>query len=237
MDKGNFNHHISRQFNEEIEGIRNKLLRMGGLVEQQTERAVNALINSDVELAEKVIQMDEDVDSLEIEIDAECLLVIARRQPAAVDLRLLISVIKVITDLERIGDQATRIAHMAIQLEDYESKHQYHELVHMSNLVKHILNGALNAFARLNVETAAEINAKDLQVDQEYISIFRQLTAQMMEDPRNVKRALNIMGVIRSLERIGDHASNICEYVIYMVKGEDVRHSTQEEMEKIVQEK
>ena len=237
MDKNRISHHISRQYNEEIEGVRNKLLTMGGLVEQQTEWAVNALVNGDIELAGKVIQMDEEVNDLEKEIDAECLLIIALRQPAAFDLRFLISVIKTITDLERIGDQAGRIAHMAIQLEDYDYKHNYHEVGHIGNLVKYMLNGALDSFARMNVDVAVAISAEDRKVDQEYVSIFRQLTSQMMEDPRNVKRALHVIGAIRSMERIGDHACNICEYVIYMVKGEDVRHISHEELEKKIQGK
>jgi len=235
MEKSNINHHISRQFNQEIEDIRNKVLRMGGLVQQQMEMAVQAIVQSDVELAEKVIQQDEDVNEMEKQIDEECMLILARRQPAAFDLRLLISVIKTIGDLERIGDQAERIARMAIQLQDIDQKANYHELEHLTELVKSMLSGALDAFARFSVDSALKTFKEDKKVDQEYVSIFRQLTAQMMEDPRNIKRALNVLNVNRSLERIGDHTCNICEYIIYTIKGEDVRHMSTDEMEEKIQ--
>lgn len=231
MEKNNLNHHISRQFNYEIEEVRNKLLTMGGLVEQQIEWAVTALVDGNLELAESVIHNDDKVNKLEQDIDEHCLLIIARRQPAAFDLRMIIVIIKAITDLERIGDQACRIAKMAINLDDYDNKKQnFHELEHLGDLIKLMLNGALDAFARLNVEGAVSIAAEDQKVDQEYIKIVRQLTSVMMEDPKNVMRALNVMGAIRAMERIGDHAVNICEYVVYMVKGEDVRHISPEQL-------
>ena len=236
MDNNKIGHHISRQFNEELENIRNKVLTMGGLVEQQIELAVLAFMSSDMETAEQVIHKGQEVNELEMLIDQECTEILARRQPAAFDLRLLIAVIKAITELERIGDQAERVAQMAIHLADIEhNQDQYYELQHLAELVKGMLNGALDAFARMNVTDVASITAQDDKVDREYVSIIRQLISRMMEDPRNVKRTLDVLWTARALERIGDHSCNICEYVIYMVKGEDVRHISQEELERKVQ--
>ncbi len=233
MDNNKISHHISRQFNEELEGIRNKVLTMGGMVEQQIEHAVKAFMSGDMEIAEKVLQVGDEVNELEINIDQECMEILARRQPAAFDLRLLIAVIKTITELERIGDQAERVAHMAIHLADIDhSQTEYYELQHLSELVKGMLHGALDAFARMNVSDVISITAQDDKVDREYVSIIRQLISRMMEDPRNIKRTLDVLWTARAMERIGDHSCNICEYVIYMVKGKDVRHISREEMER-----
>ncbi len=235
MEKKHIGQHISHKFNEEIESIRNKVLVMGGLVEQQTIDAVEAVTMGNIELAEQVVQSDKTVNALEQEIDEDCLLIIAKRQPAAFDLRLLIGISKTITELERIGDQATRIAEMAFKLEESNRDFsEFREIKHLSELVRNILHDALDAFARLDIESSVEILARDKEIDQEYVSVFRQLTLSMMEDSRNIKRALNIMNVIRSLERIGDHACNACDYVIYAVKGEDVRHMEQEEVQQII---
>ncbi len=224
--------HISHLFDEEMENVRHKVLTMGGLVQQQMEQAVLAFITSDQELAEKVLQQDDTVNNLEMEIDHDCIEIIARRQPTAIDLRMLISVIKVITDLERIGDEAGRIAKMAIRLDATDYYHdQYHELNHLVEMVKGMLNGSLDAFARMDIESVAKITRKDEKVDREYTSIIRQLITQMMEDPRNITRMLDVLWTARALERIGDHACNICEHVVYIVKGDDVRHLKQEELE------
>jgi phosphate transport system protein len=206
---------------------------MGGLVEQQIELAVTAFSTGDLEMAELVIKQDNQVDALEMAIDQECMQILARRQPAAFDLRLLITVIKVINELERVGDMAERIAEMAIQLSNADNKRdQYYELEHMAELVQEMLHGALDVFARMNVEDVITITGLDDNVDREYGSIIRQLITKMMEDPRNITRMLDVLWIARSLERIGDHACNICEHLVYMVKGEDVRHLTQEELEK-----
>lgn len=235
MEKSHIGQHISHQFNAEIEDIRNKVLVMGGVVEQQIMDAIEALTSGDADLAEKVVQTDAKVNALESEIDKECLLIIAKRQPAAFDLRLVIAISKTITELERIGDQAARIAEMVFKLEENNrSVAEFYELKHLSELVRVILHDALDAFARLDIENTVEILGQDKQIDQEYMSIFRQLTLSMMEDNRNIKRALNIMNVIRSLERIGDHSCNVCEYVIYAVKGKDVRHMQQEDIKQAV---
>jgi len=224
--------HISHLFDEEMENIRNKVLTMGGLVQQQMEQAVTAFITSDQSLAEKILQQDETVNSLEMEIDHDCIEVIAKRQPTAIDLRMLISVIKVITDLERIGDEAGRIAKMAIRLDATDYYHdQYHELNHLVDMVKGMLSGSLDAFARMDVDGVAKITRKDEKVDREYTSIIRQLITRMMEDPRNITRMLDVLWTARALERIGDHSCNVCEHVVYIVKGDDVRHLNQDELE------
>lgn len=232
MDNSKIAHHISENFNKELEDIRNKVLAMGGLVEEQIEQAVQALTNNDMELAELVIKQDNDVDLYEMEIDAECTQIIALRQPAAFDLRLLLTVLRIINELERVGDLAERIAKMAIYLNSKEGKtDQYYELQHIAGLVQNMLNGALDNFARMSVDGITEITGRDEQVDYEYASIMRQLITQMMEDPRNITRSMDMLWTVRALERIGDHARYICEHLIYMVKGEDVRHLTQAELE------
>ena len=233
MGTGNINHHISQQFNDELEAIRHKVLAMGGLVEEQIENATVALVSGDVEQAEGVISRDYQVNAFEVAIDEESIQVLARRQPAAGDLRLIVAVIKTITDLERMGDQAEKVARMAIHLADMERpKNQYSELEHLSEQVCKMLHGSLDAFARMDAEAAAKVAQQDLKVDTEYDAIMRQMITFMMEDPRNVRRTLDTMWSARALERIGDHARNICEYVIYLVKGKDVRHISLDELSK-----
>ncbi|MEI6542941.1 MAG: phosphate signaling complex protein PhoU [Methylococcales bacterium] len=234
MDNSKIGHHISEQFNKELEDIRNKVLVMGGLVERQIELAIEAYTTGNMELAEQVIKQDNDVDLLEIAIDQECTQILALRQPTAFDLRLLIAVIKIIHEIERVGDKAERIAEMAIQLANSEIRISHHELEHMAQLVKGMMHDALDSFARMSVEDVPAITALDINVDREYDSILRQLITRMMEDPRNITRTLDILWTVRALERIGDHACYICEHLVYMIKGEDVRHLGQEELEKIV---
>lgn len=235
MDNSKIGHHISGQFNKELEDIRNKVLTMGGLVEEQLDLAFGAFMNADMEKADLVIKRDNQVDKMEMDIDQECMQILALRQPAAFDLRMIIAVIKVINELERVGDLAERIAQMAIRLSDVDGRvDQYYELQHMADLVKEMLHGALDAFARLSVEEVTEITGGDEYVDREYASIIRQLITRMMEDPRNITRTLDVLWTARSLERIGDHSVNICEYLIYMVKGMDVRHISQEELKRKV---
>ncbi|GAB4259734.1 MAG: phosphate signaling complex protein PhoU [Methylomicrobium sp.] len=238
MDINKIGHHISSHFNEELEEIRNNVLKMGGIVERQVELAALSFTGNDREVAEQVIQQDDYVNRHEKQIDQSCTEILAKRQPAAFDLRLLLSVIRTINDLERIGDEATKIAEMAMHLSDTDGKirnEEYYEIQHMASLVMRMLHDALDAFARLNVNSAAQVTGQDAMVDREYGSIVRQMVARMMEDPRNVRRMLDILWIARALERIGDHACNICEHIIYMVKGEDVRHISQEELVKKIQ--
>jgi len=225
----NSTQHTSKKYNAELEDIRNKVLKMGGLVELQTENAVKALLEHDHSLAKKVVAGDEEVNQMEVDIDDECTRVIALRQPTASDLRLVIAVVKVITDLERIGDEAEKIARYSKKLAKKPSEVVLHsELAHMSKLVINILRDSLDAFARLDADAAMDIIAKDAQVNKELDNVSRLLITFMMEEPRNIKNALRVSWCARSLERIGDHAQNICEYVIFLVKGKDVRHTSLE---------
>lgn len=237
MDNINQPHHISQQFDVELENLRNRVFAMGGLVEEQVKKAVTALSEGNLDLAEEVKKGDLQVNSMEVEIDEECTHIIALRQPTASDLRLVMAVIKTITDLERIGDQAEKVARMGIDLAGMERpRNGYIEIESLGNHVQAMISGALDAFVRMDAEAAVKTAKMDLKVDHEYEAIMRQNITFMMEDPRAIKRVLGATWAARALERIGDHAKNICEYVIYLVKGKDVRHTTLEQLEKEVTE-
>jgi len=217
--------HISKQFDAELEGVRTRVLQMGGLVEQQIIKAIEGLSSGDLALIEQVIEDDHRVNALEVELDEACSRVIAKRQPAAGDLRLIIAVIKTITDLERIGDEAEKIARMAKLVHTAERINMPQlELKHVSGLALGMLRKALDTFARLDSKGAAQVVEQDELVDAEFRSILRQLITFMMEDPRTITRSLEILFVAKALERIGDHSKNMAEYVVYMVEGRDVRH-------------
>lgn len=227
--------HISQQFNAELDSVRNQVMTMGGLVETHVQDACTALEDGNVQLAERIVEEDFKVNALEVAIDEQCTNIIARRQPTAGDLRLVMMIVKTITDLERIGDEAEKVAKMALALEQAEhgeTKHQYVEIRHLGDHVAKMLHDALDAFARMDVEAAIKAASEDEIIDQEYDAITRQLITRMMEDPRSIQRGLNVLWAARALERIGDHAKNISEYVIYLVKGKDVRHVTLEQMKK-----
>ena len=230
MDKSKISHHISEQFNKELEDIRNKVLAMGGLVEQQLELAIEALILGNEEQAELVISQDAQIDALEVSIELECTQILALRQPTAFDLRLVLAVIKIIHELERIGNKAKRIAEMAVKLSSYTNTMPKHDMDRMIELVKTMLDHALDAFARMSIEEIPAITERDQKVDREYENIVRLLITHMMEDPRNITRFLDVLTTVRALERIGDHARYICEHLVFMIKGENVRHLTQEEL-------
>ncbi|HED40416.1 MAG TPA: phosphate signaling complex protein PhoU [Chromatiales bacterium] len=237
MENMNIGHHISRQFNEELEDVRNQVLRMGGLVEQQIADAIKALVEGDCRLAEQVIENDRKVNGFEVMIDEECTQILARRQPAASDLRLVIAVIKTITDLERIGDQAEKIARMGIHLSEMERpKSQYYEVRSLGERVVKMLHQTLDSFARMDVDAAVQVCEMDDVIDHEYDGIMRKMVTFMMEDPRAIKRSLDVIWSVRALERIGDHSKNICEYVVYLVKGKDVRHTSTDYMKEAAQE-
>jgi phosphate transport system protein len=217
--------HISKQFDAELEDVRTRVLQMGGLVEEQIRRAADTLATGDMAEIAAVQENDHRVNAMEVDLDEACSHIIARRQPAAGDLRLLIAVIKTITDLERIGDEAEKIARMAKLIYDAERMHMPRiEIRHVAGLALAMLRKSLDAFARLDVKAAQEVVEQDDAVDSEFRSILRQLITFMMEDPRTISRCLEVLFVAKALERIGDHSKNMAEYVVYMVEGRDVRH-------------
>ena len=233
-----FRHHISSQFNENLEEVNAKFMAMGGLVEQQVANAIHALLDTNLDLAVKVQEADNNVNQHERDIDEALTLILARRHPAASDLRMVLAMSKANTDLERIGDEAAKIARIAQALsEDGESPRGYMETRHIGNQVRIMIREALDAFARLDAEAALQVMRADADIDREYSSAMRALMTYMIEDPRHISRVINVMWVLRSLERIGDHARNISEQVIYMVKGLDVRHTDFEQIEETVQGK
>lgn len=217
--------HISRRFNEELEEVRSRVLHMGGIVEVQLANALRVLVNDETALAREVKNADTVVNSLEVEIDEQCTRIVARRQPAATDLRLIITVIKIISDLERMGDEAKRVAIMSRKdMDGALGDHLRADLEHMGELVRDMLRHVLDAFARTDVETAVLVVKADKKVDKKYKMIVKQLMQQMASDSKSVPAVMNIMWAVRSLERLGDRCQNIAEHVIYMVLGLDVRH-------------
>ena len=227
METADLSHHISRRFNEDLERVRSKVLGMGGFVEQQLHKAMTALVEGDSTLGESVAMDDYKVNDMEVSIDEECSRILATRAPAAGDLRVIVAIIKTITDLERIGDEGEKIGYIASRLATMERPaDKYREIKHLGRVVSEMVHDALDAFARMDVESALRVARQDRLVDEEYESIQRQCITFMMEDPRTIRRALDVMWVVRALERIGDHAKNISEYVIYMVHGKDIRHTS-----------
>jgi phosphate transport system protein len=225
MESERFSDHISRKFNEELERLRSEVLRMGGLVEQHLDTAVEAITAGDSEMGLRIAAEDYKINRMEVAIDEDCTRILATRSPTAGDLRLIMSVIKTITDLERIGDEARKIAMLAAHLAHEQRHHeQYQELELLAQHVQEMVHDALDAFSRLDAEDALKVVEEDKLVDEQYDMITRQCITLMMEDPRTIRRFLDVTWVARALERIGDHAKNISEYVIYLVHGRDIRH-------------
>ena len=227
--------HIVKQYDTDLENIRNRVLQMGGLVEQQIIKAMTGLVEGDRQLIEQTIDNDHQVNRLEVELDEACTQIIARRQPTAVDLRMVMMVIKTITDLERIGDEAKKIAKAAKAIHEAgASLMPKIDLRHIAEDAVAMLRKALDAYARLDLNAAAQVVRQDQEVDAEFKSIMRQLITFMMEDPRTISRSIDLMFIAKSIERIGDHSKNISEYVVYMAKGRDVRHIGLEAIEREV---
>ena len=235
MTIGTASHHISKKFDTELENIRERVLAMGGLVEQQLINALKSLTESEVEYAQTVINNEPTVNKYEVTIDEDCTKILARRQPAAGDLRLVMAVIKTITDLERIGDESEKIAKMSMELVERQGPKSYYVGINaMGNHARNMVHDALDAFARMDSSAAVTVAGEEPKSDDMYVAILRQLITYMMEDPRNISGTLDAVWSARALERIADHARNICEYVIYFVEGKDVRHTSIEQMEKEV---
>jgi len=224
MEEEFIQHHISQQFNKELVELRNQVLSMGGLVEEQLKNAIIALSTHNYQLARQVYSDDYKVNALEVRIDEESTRILAIRQPTARDLRLVMAVIKTIPDLERIGDQAESIAQMALQIQGEAESKYFVAIRHLGEHVQYMLHNALDAFARIDVEMALRVMDEDRKVDQECDSISRQLITYMIAEPRTIPIVLNILWSARALERVAAHSRNICEYLIYFVKGKDVRH-------------
>jgi phosphate transport system protein len=232
MEAADISHHTSRRFNEDLERVRTKVMAMGGFVEEQLSHALTALVQGDSALGKSVASQDYKVNGMEVSLDEECSRILATRAPAAGDLRMVVATIKTITDLERIGDECERIGNIAARLANTERpEDRYREVKHLGRTVQLMVHSMLDAWARLDSTLALETARNDRIVDEEYESIQRQCITFMMEDPRTIRRALEVMWVVRSLERIGDHAKNICEYIIYMVHGKDIRHTSLESVE------
>jgi phosphate transport system protein len=226
------NDHTSKNFDLELESLRTRVLQMGGMAEQQVRRAMEGLYSGDQPLLENVIRDDDRINQMELDIDDLCNKVIAKRQPTAIDLRMVVSVLKAIADLERVGDKARKIARLGIALSNQPAISALNiELSHMAETALKMLRLSLDGFARLDLNLITEAMRLDDTVNAEYQSVARQLITYMMEDPRTITRSLDILSIAKAIERIGDHATNIGEYVVYMVKGVNVRHASAEEVE------
>jgi|TARA_B110000211_G_scaffold3053_1_gene3634 phosphate transport system protein len=233
VDNLNIGRHISGQFNEDLERIINHVMHMGGLVEKQLTDALTSVCDADETLAKKVLHNDYLINNAEVSIDDECTRIIAKRQPAAGDLRLVMAIVKTITDLERIGDEAGKIAN--VTLESLSGEHK-DLLSNLDNLGRHVLTflqATLDAFTRMDFDAAVRVHKSDDKIDREYEALMRQLMTYMMEDPRSIPQVMSVIWSARALERIGDRCQNICEYIIYFVKGKVVRHTTSEDFESL----
>ena len=225
--------HASKQYDLDLGSIRSRVLAMGGLVESQIRRALDAFASGDLALSDEVIAADHRVNAMEVALDGDCSQLIVRRQPAAGDLRMIFAITKTVTDLERIGDEAQKIARMAKNIQERGGMQAppMVQVRHAAEAAISMLRRTLDAFARLDVDTAREVIRDDAGIDTEFRSILRQLITYMMEDPRTISTALDVVWIAKAIERIGDHAKNMAEYVIYIVEGTDVRHTSPVEPE------
>jgi len=225
--------HTHKQFDAEMEAIRSGVLAMGGLVEKQLTRALAALADEDTpDLIDAVGADEQAINRMQMEIDQQCTQIIAKRQPAAIDLRMILTVVKIVNELERIGDEIKKIAYKAQQMQRPErlTTVRVHVITRAAGLAEENLQLALDAFARLDVNAAATVVSNDEAIDAAFLAILRQLISYMMEDPRTITPALEIVFIAKAIERIGDHAKNIAENVVHVVKGKDVRHATAEQI-------
>lgn len=233
MKKFNPESHTTHAFDLDLNDVKHKVMNMGGLVESMVHNGLEALINLDAELGSQVSDDDHRANQFELDIDEDCTRILARRQPAASDLRLVLTIIKTISDLERIGDEAEKLGRISVKLARDSDVPSFHkDLRHLGEHVKIMLREALDAFTRMDVEAAFRTAAKDVAIDKEYGNFSRLMISHMMENPRHVSHALDMSWCARSLERIADHACNICEYVVYLVEGKDIRHANLDEMRK-----
>jgi len=226
--------HLTKQFDVDLETLRSRILQMGGLIEAQILMAIDGLYSGNIQALEQVIENDRRVNGFEVSIDTECSHIIVRRQPAASDLRLIMGVSKAVTDLERVGDEAKKIAVVSKQIHE-SGRLQIPRLADIrraGGIVVGMLRKALDAFARLDAVAAAEVIRDDAAIDEAFRGMMRQLITYMMEDPRTISTAFELVWVARALERMGDHSKNMAEQVIYIVKGTDVRHTTFEDIER-----
>ena len=224
--------HTYKQFDAEMEEIRSGVMAMGGLVETQFARAIHALKHIDVDLVDSVAADELAINQMQVNIDQQCSQIIAKRQPTAIDLRMVLTVVKVVNELERIGDEIKKIAYKAQQMQRPErlTTVRVHVITRAAGLAEENLQLALDAFARLDVNAAATVISNDEAIDAAFLAILRQLISYMMEDPRTITPALEIVFIAKSIERIGDHAKNIAEDVVHVVKGKDVRHATADQI-------
>jgi len=226
--------HLSKQFETDLDTTRTRVLQMGGLVEAQILSAIQAFSTGDQALIEQVIENDARVNGYEVAIDGACNHIVVKRQPAASDLRLIMAISKIVTDLERIGDEAKKIARMAKKIHESGAHvaQRFPAIRHAAQIAVKMLRQALDAFARLDVASAAVVLKEDSELDAEFRSVLRQLITYMMEDPRTISTAVETVWIAKAIERIGDHSKNVAEQVIYIVKGTDVRHTSFADIER-----
>ncbi len=230
--------HLSKQFEADLGTTRSRVLQMGGLVEAQIQDAIEAYTSGEMTLADQVIANDARVNGYEVAIDGACNHIVVKRQPAASDLRMIMAIAKIVTDIERIGDEAKKVARMSKRLHEDGAQHvqRFPVIRHAAQVAVKMLRQALDAFARLDAASAAGVLKEDSEIDHEFRGTVRQLVTYMMEDPRTISPALEILWVAKAIERMGDHAKNIAEQVIYIVKGTDVRHTSFSDIERHVGE-